>query len=166
MKFMTVIAVGLALSALVACGPEEGAGFQQITPVKSTSAVTSSIEAEALILAGMNAERARARLAPLRYNGQLTQAARLHAVDLVDKDYFAHRGKDGSSVSDRVRRQGYTACLVAENLSKGYPTVRAAVAGWMQSPAHRENILIPNATQVGIGVGDGAVYVAVFAAPC
>lgn len=39
-----------------------------------------------------------------------------------------------------------------ENVAVMYHNPRDAVSGWMSSPAHRENILSPYATSIGIGV--------------
>ena len=44
---------------------------------------------------------------------------------------------------------------MGENLSLGYPSAQAAVAGWMDSPGHRENLLRGTFTQIGVGCVQG-----------
>jgi uncharacterized protein YkwD len=154
-----------AVVALTACQSQSGAGFTQ-SPALPQSVPNTSVSAEGQILSLLNAERARAGLSNLSYNGLLTRAARAHAQDQSAKGYFSHTGKDGSQITDRVKRTGYNYCLIAENLSIGYTTVQGAVQGWMQSPGHRQNILNGKFSQVGIGISEGALYVAVFGDPC
>lgn len=153
-----------AALALMACGPETGAGFSQITPV--TTAAPHAMEQEAQIIALINAERAQQGLGALGYNAALATAAQRHASDLAAQNYFSHTGKNGSSVGDRVRAAGYGYCYVSENLSGGYPKAQQAVQGWMQSQGHRANILSPKARDIGIGIAPGGIRVAVFACGC
>lgn len=131
----------------------------------STAPASADPALEALV-AAMNSERASKRLAPLVVNAKLNAAAQAHADDLAKKGYFSHKGKNGSTPSKRVKRKGYRACLTAENLSKGYPSPERAVHGWMNSDGHRRNILLRDAREIGVGIGAGAIYVAVFATPC
>ena len=69
--------------------------------------------------------------------------------------FFAHESRDGSSFADRVRRyyrpRGGT-WSVGENLlwsTRGIDA-RRAVALWMQSPGHRQNILTPQWREIGL----------------
>ncbi|WP_434288213.1 CAP domain-containing protein [Celeribacter sp. SCSIO 80788] len=156
-----------AAFALVACGPETGTGFSQITPVTTAAtAAPGAMEEEAQIIALINAERAKQGLGAFSYNAALTKAAQRHASDLAAQNYFSHTGKDGSSVGERVRAVGYGYCYVSENLSGGYPTAQQAVIGWMQSTGHRANILSSKAQDIGIGIAPGGLRVAVFAKSC
>jgi uncharacterized protein YkwD len=68
-------------------------------------------------------------------------------------------------VQTRVRRAGYQACLVAENIARGQSDIRSVLADWMTSPGHRSNILNPQVTQYGFA-GAGSVWVLVLARPC
>jgi uncharacterized protein YkwD len=156
-----------AAFALVACGPETGAGFSQITPVATAAtAAPGAMQEEAQIMALINAERAKRGLGTLQYNGALASAAQRHATEMAAKGYFSHSGQNGSSVGDRARAAGYGYCYVSENLSGGYPTAQQAVIGWMQSTGHRANILSSKAQDIGIGLASGGLRVAVFAKSC
>ncbi len=82
-------------------------------------------------------------------------AAKGHSLDMAQHNFFAHEGSDGSSVGDRLTRQGYLWNFYAEDLACGYNSSSAAVQGWMDSPAHRDNLLAEKARQIGVGyVGD------------
>lgn len=70
--------------------------------------------------------------------------------------FFSHTGSDGSSPSQRISRQGYHWSAIAENIAAGYGDPASVVAGWMGSQGHKENLLNPDYTEVGIGY----VYVA------
>lgn len=108
----------------------------------------TAIEAEAVRLT--NVERAKAGCPAVRTEPRLTTASRRHSVDMVDRDYFSHTSPDGKGPGDRAAAAGYTAWS-GENIAAGYPTAAAVVAGWMNSPGHKANIL--NCDSVAVGVG-------------
>lgn len=107
--------------------------------------------AAAQVLDLINAERAKAGCGPVSIDQKLTVAAQNHSNDMAANNFFDHRGSAGSQVSDRVTAAGYTWRRVGENIAAGYTTAAEVVAGWMDSPGHRANIL--NCTYVHTGVG-------------
>src|SRR4051812_48290230 len=71
---------------------------------------TSSAEAGAAadaVVCLVNAERTSRGLKPLGRDGDLAQAARRHAADMVRRNYFSHTSPSGTSFSDRIRAAGY-----------------------------------------------------------
>ena len=56
------------------------------------------------LLAAMNAERARAGLAPLRLAAALDAIAQTRATDMTEHHYFAHIEPDGRIVAHAVER--------------------------------------------------------------
>ncbi len=113
-----------------------------------------------------NQVRREKNLSSLKVNAILTKAARAYAQRLARTDQFSHTA-DGRSPSERVESAGYKFCAIAENLAMdrshaGFDTGQLALqalAGWMNSPPHRANILMAGATEIGVGVarGPGAV---------
>jgi len=101
-----------------------------------------------------NAERAGGGCGPLVNNGKLHAAALGHSVDMAEKDYFSHTSQDGSSMTDRIERQGYSWRSLAENIAAGYRTPASVVDGWMNSSGHRANIMNCNLTEIGVGFHD------------
>ncbi len=102
---------------------------------------------------------------PLTVSAKLTRAAEAHTRDMVKNGFFSHSGSDGSSVGDRVRRQGYGFCFVAENISKGRKSVEDVLAAWMASKGHRRNILHKQAREFALVRGSGDVWVMVLGRP-
>ena len=107
----------------------------------------------------LNAERASRGLTALKPDRQLQRAALAHGGDMVDHQYFAHEGRDGSQPAERIRATGYLsgggAWRIGENLAWGtgdLASPRAIMAAWMNSPGHRANILQPQYRQIGFGV--------------
>lgn len=121
------------------------------------------------IAAGLNASRTTNALAPVSFSPLLSQAAANHACDMSRNGFFNHRGSDGSDVQVRARRAGYRNCLIAENLAWGYPRPDQIIAGWLQSPGHRHNMLHGRVKEFGIGIVQGAqgpIWVLVLASRC
>jgi uncharacterized protein YkwD len=127
----------------------------------------------------VNAERAARGLPPLREAAPLDVAAARFAAQMVALRFFGHVAPDGSVLDDRVAAAGYAAASVGEDIGEGAGAdaspAAAMVATWMDSAAHRANILDPGFRDAGVGVvlGDaglggvaGAVtYVLDLAAP-
>jgi uncharacterized protein YkwD len=124
----------------------------------------------------VNAERARRQLPPLELQDQLTAAAQAHSSDMACNDFLSHTGSGDTTYRDRVRSQGYTNFLyLTENIYAGNPdyggTPEGAMEWWMNSQVHRDAILNPDVTDIGIGYAFttdseyGAYYTLVFAQP-
>jgi uncharacterized protein YkwD len=121
---------------------------------------------EAQVVALANARRADAGLPPLKRIDGLDRAARYHAADMVQDDYFNHDSYDrqgGQLVQvcntwDRIipYYSSYSRGM-AENIALGYGSPDAVVQGWMDSPGHRANLLNPSYWEIGVGywLGDG-----------
>jgi len=91
-------------------------------------------------------------LKPLKLDAELTAAAKAHSRDLAKWDRISHYGSDGSNPWDRVKRTGYHARLAAENVGTGQVDFQEVLRGWKQSPGHNKNLLLPDATQMGIAL--------------
>jgi hypothetical protein len=106
-------------------------------------------------------ENGRAKVRP---NPSLAAAAQAFATYLAQSGKFAHDA-DGRQPTDRVLAAGYRSCMIAENLAahidnRGITTLRLAretVAGWKDSPRHRQNLLAPFVTEIGIGLARAGV---------
>lgn len=110
-------------------------------------------------------------LGPVEMDPRLILTAEAQACDMAQKGFFDHAGSDGSTVMIRAKREGYRACLIAENIAMGQRNPRVTFDDWMKSPGHRRNILLKDVTQIGVAVvpkrgGKGPWYVMVLARPC
>ena len=108
---------------------------------------------EEAVLDLTNDERAAAGCGPLEGHAALDDAARLHAEDMADNDYFDHTSLDGRSPTDRAAEQGYEGG-VGENIAAGYPDAAAVMEGWMNSEGHRANLLNCDYSVLGVGTAD------------
>ena len=126
---------------------------QRVVPLDPSDVVEQVVEAH-------NARRAKAGLSALTINPELQAAAMEHARDMAERRKMAHKGGDGSSPFDRMKRQGYPFRAAAENVAYGFDDVESVMTGWMRSPGHRHNIL-GNFSEIGVGraiARDGASY--------
>ncbi|MEU4893106.1 CAP domain-containing protein [Streptomyces sp. NPDC044780] len=108
------------------------------------------------VIAGTNAERAAARLAPLAPDPRLTAAAQAHSDDMVGRDFSSHTGPEGHQPWDRARAAGAAHRGIGENIACGQRSPAEVVRGWMDSPGHRANILKPDFTHIGVGYATGS----------
>jgi uncharacterized protein YkwD len=89
-------------------------------------------------------------LPPLAISAELTHAARVQAANLARSGALSHIGPDGSTPIDRVRQAGYKPVMAAENIAGGQATIVEAMRSWRESESHLRNMLLPDATHMGI----------------
>jgi uncharacterized protein YkwD len=123
-----LVALALALAPPVTAGPAES------------------------VLSAINAARAKAGCGPLRVNPKLMAAARTHAKAMAEQNFFGHAGKDGSRMSSRIKRQGYSFRSAAENIAAGQRSAGEVVRSWLNSSGHRRNILNCRMEETGIAL--------------
>ncbi|WP_342511723.1 CAP domain-containing protein [Sporosarcina sp. FSL K6-1522] len=116
----------------------------------------SAIEKAVLDLT--NAERQKAGLKPLQTDANLMKSARQKSADMASKNYFSHTSPTYGSPFDQMKANGVTYKAAAENIAMGQRTAEEVVKGWMASPGHRENILTPGYTHIGIGYDQNGNY--------
>ncbi|REB07477.1 sporulation protein [Sporosarcina sp. BI001-red] len=111
----------------------------------------SASQIEQAVLTLTNAERQKAGLKPLQMDEKLMQTARAKSADMASKNYFSHTSPTYGSPFDQMKANGITYRAAAENIAMGQRSAEEVVKGWMASPGHRENILTPGYTHIGIG---------------
>ncbi len=102
------------------------------------------------MLSLINNARADAGLSALTMNAQLTAAAQGHSVDMGCSNTTGHVGSNGSSMHSRIAAQGYSPSYSEEIVYAGGGP-QAAFQWWMDDAEHRDAILNPQSSQVGIG---------------
>jgi uncharacterized protein YkwD len=120
----------------------------------ATPALASDIT-RASVVAAMNEYRAEHHLPPLREDLRLDAAANDRMRDMEDQGYWAHESPNGRSPFTWLAPHGYDFHYAGENLASGFETTELLVAGWMESPGHRDNILSPHFEDCGIAIIDG-----------
>jgi uncharacterized protein YkwD len=98
----------------------------------------------------INAERADAGLPPLTVNALLASAANGHSADMACHQMISHTGSDGSSVNTRIAAAGYFPSY-SEEIIYGGGSPQTAITWWMNDQIHRDAILNPEVTEMGVG---------------
>ena len=118
--------------------------------------VFQSVLSESLFLNDLNADRATAGQPPLSLNGRLTLAAQAKAADMIANNYWDHfRPSDRKAPWDFIDESGYGYRVAGENLARGFRTEAGITDAWMQSPAHRANMLSAKYREVGFATAYG-----------
>ena len=97
----------------------------------------------------VNEERAKAGLAPLTLQKNITQAAQVRAEECERS--FSHTRPDGKNFSSALTEAGVSYRGSGENIAWGQRTPEQVMEGWMNSAGHRANILNEKYTSIGVG---------------
>jgi uncharacterized protein YkwD len=121
----------------------------------STTNTTNSVSNNSLtqqVVTLVNKERANANLNALTINTSLQTSAQNYSTQMANQNFFSHTAPNGETFQQRIIKAGYTNYRwIAENIAAGQSTSEEVMRGWMNSTGHRNNILNPNAKEVGIG---------------
>jgi uncharacterized protein YkwD len=132
---------------------QAGCGGQVVQPIND--------DFEQRVVEMVNEIRESEGLPPLKRVPSLDQAARYHAADLGEDDYFDHStydrvGEDLVEVCDTWSRIAtFYSGASGENIAAGYATPEAVVEGWMNSSGHKANILNTTSREIGVGYYEG-----------
>jgi uncharacterized protein YkwD len=110
----------------------------------------------------INAERMKKELPLLKLNPLLSKIARAHSENMARQGKMEHK-LDNMTPFDRMRGAGYKFAKGAENIAQANKkaTLPMVMKSWMDSPAHRENVLLSEFSEIGVGIGsdkDGERY--------
>ena len=86
---------------------------------------------------------------PLTRNGLLDKSAQLKCDEMVSQDYWGHQSPTTGQPWYFFKKVGYDYWKAGENLAYGQINAREVVEGWLDSPAHKENMLDPVMADVG-----------------
>lgn len=119
------------------------------TKSKSTSTKLTVAKDVNKLLEYINVERKNVGAGPLKFNKTLQAAAKIRGEEAVLS--FSHTRPDGSMYYTVFEEVGQTEQYYsAENLSAGRSDPALVCSGWMNSKGHKENMLNPVYTEVGI----------------
>jgi uncharacterized protein YkwD len=106
------------------------------------------------VLRGINAERAKHDLRPLRLAPSLRRVAGSHSRYMARVKRLRHESADGTSATRRIRRAMRLRRTGEAIAFAG--TARALVKAWMASPPHRRLLLSRSFRVIGVGVARGS----------
>jgi uncharacterized protein YkwD len=107
--------------------------------------------ADELLLDSANRARAAQGLHPLRWDNSLANAAQLHAQRMAQQNMLSHQLPGEEDFKARAIRAGARFSSIAENVAEG-PSPAGIHLQWMNSAAHRENLLDADLDSIGVGV--------------
>ena len=127
-----------ALSLLTQCA--------DISPFRSTAAgkVSTSAADAAAAAKLISQHRAAHGLGPVSVDSRLNDAATAQARAVAEAGALSHGAFESRMAAFGIRG------AAAENLTAGSDTVGKAVARWTASPPHNSNLLMPEATRIGL----------------
>lgn len=120
---------------------------------------------EKKIITLVNQERAKVGLPALKAHNSLMESAKVRAKEVKDTQQVTHIRPDGTSYSTAIKIpvKGSGENIAMGNLPEN------AMAAWMESTGHKNNILNKNYTHIGVGsqkfvpIIGGYVWVQIFA---
>jgi uncharacterized protein YkwD len=174
-RLSTLMAVTLAAgcasgSAPVTTTPGRPSGPARTAPVATPPTLNASAVADEMI-DRTNAARRAAGLPGLARSVNLMQAAQLQADQMVKAGRMEHDlpGQPYPTLKSRLAAVQYDMRAAGENIAEGQRGAAEAIGTWMDSPAHRANILSKDYTELGTAVAaarNGRLYfVQVFGRP-
>ena len=187
--YRSLFTIVTCVLVLHSCAPSPSQ-IQSASLKKRSQPIISAAGLEKQIHTLINRQRQKHSLPQLAWDEALAGIGRKHSKDMALRNYFDHFSPEGHNFSYRYQREGYqcsvrvgnTIYLGAENiaLNNQYASVttvngeafydwssqdqiaETTVQGWMNSPGHRKNILMPHRRHEGIGVAfgpDGKIYI-------
>lgn len=114
------------------------------------------------VLKYTNEARAEVGVAPLVLDETLSKAACHRAAEMDYYDTFSHTRPDGTSCFSVFDEYGIRYGWAGENIASGYPSPRAVVNGWINSPGHYANMINESFTKLGVGYTDHNMWVQMF----
>lgn len=109
----------------------------------------------------INEYRKKNGLKPLKTFAKLEDMATLKANDIVENEYFSHTSEKLGTPFEMLKNNGISYEVAGENLA-GNISPKKAVEAWINSPAHKANILDEEYEYTGIAVIESPIYGKVF----
>ena len=142
--------------------PPPAWGFQAPAPVQPWSQASVNLrDVEDRIWRFTNDVRQQYGLPPVGQEGALSRVSQAYSMDMLVRHFFSHTNPEGLTAGERLK-PFYSGPIygLGENIWEGSnlsaadreALARTIMNSWMSSPGHRENILCPDYTHLGVGV--------------
>jgi uncharacterized protein YkwD len=143
---------GPEIAAILPVGVEADPTADEAPPGPSEPSVElSADDMEGVLVALILGSRTAAGVPVLATSAGLSDAARCHAADMRNADFFAHVSPTTGDVTNRLKHRGVRYVRALEDIAIA-DSVETVWQQWMASPAHRANLLEPAVTTLGVGV--------------
>lgn len=144
--------VGLALSTILILAGFFAAAFY-VSSILTSGGMAAVISATLVDLT--NSDREEEDLHALVPSSVLAAAAQAKADHMAEHGYFAHVSPEGIEPWHWFEVAGYDYAAAGENLAVNFSDSENVEEAWMNSPAHRANILSAKFTEIGIATAVG-----------
>ena len=162
----------LLLSAATACAVPVPVSSPASGPTTVTTPIPANAESMTEEVVRLTNEfRAKNGQADLVPSAKLIRAARLHAEQMAAAQDLAHNISAARypTLQDRLDAVGYAYRAAGENIAWNQPDADDVMNTWLNSTAHRANILDTTVTEIGVAVAysrrNEPYWVQVFARP-
>lgn len=136
--------------------PSTNSGVNIGSSDNSQNANNSSTSAYASqVVTLVNQERTKVGLSALTSDPALASMALDKAKDMYNNNYFDHNSPTYGSPFDMMKAYGIRYTYAGENIAKGQRNPQEVMNAWMNSTGHRQNILSPNFTKIGVAYYNG-----------
>ena len=146
MKLIRLFAALAAAAALTACA-DTYVPTEQPSMYRDLAIPGNTLDA-ATAAAVISGYRTNNGLPAVTLDPALMQMAEVQAALMAKRDKLEHNV--GKPFAARLTASGYDASIAAENIGAGYHTLAEAFSGWRDSAPHRANMLLRDATRMGI----------------
>jgi uncharacterized YkwD family protein len=127
-------------------------------PNKSVSQTKEEFQiqkSETAVFELVNLERRKHKLPPLKIDTDACKVARKKSRDMKENNYFSHQSSTYGAPWDMLKAFNIPFTMAGENITWGSATAEDVMNQWMHSPGHRNNILNPSFTHIGVGFTKG-----------
>lgn len=125
-------------------------------------AISFSLEEyQKIILKGVNVEREKNNLKPLKIDNHLNKIAIVKAKDMAREKKMSHTSKKFGVTFNLIKKEKIHFTKAAENIASGHKTPEFVTERWLKSKGHRKNILERDYRFIGIGKANdnnGKIY--------
>ena len=118
---------------------------------KSVTKYADTRSLEIAMVAFINKDRAKYNIKPLKAHTKLTQVARIHSSNMAQKDTVVHELPGCPKLGERIKKAGLKTLTQGENVASD-DSIEGAQENLMNSPGHRQALLDPDYTHVGVGI--------------
>jgi uncharacterized protein YkwD len=92
---------------------------------------------------------------PVRMDPILRCSARLHSLDMFERDFFDHVNLDGVDPFQRMSAAGFSGGGGGENIAVGQSTPEEVMDAWMESDGHCANVMRDAFDTIGVAYHPG-----------
>lgn len=147
-SFTRLLAIAAAGALLSACSLSDSTGSVFQSKLATQPGTVNAAEAASMI----SAYRRSQGLGPVTVDPTLTRIAAVHSERMAAANKMTHVLPGEGSFRARLDAGGFTGGSASENVAAGQDNLSEVLQAWRKSPGHNRNLLMADATHIGIAV--------------